>query len=242
MAITYLEVPRQDIVTIKVKLDGKHTGTIKRTLRGWEYFPKGKRTGGKPFISLALCQQSLEPLTCILTGTDGENSDDCTTHDHEEVESDTPDDPHGYTSDLEPTYFLQDGKLVSSDKPDYSQTYWNNKGKHKNLQTALAELIPAAGEVKDADQNPALEKFRIASNCYYDLYNNGLCNRAKEFRKVYGFSAMKMMSRNARGLGYDLTQEVIDRTESKMDEIILAAYVEQFPKTTKSPQTRLLSS
>lgn len=112
---------------------------------------------------------------------------------------------------------------------NYSQTYWSNKGKHEDLQEQLTKLIPTEGEVADHKANPALERFRVASNCYYDLYNNGLCNRAGEFRKAFGFSAVKLMERN-RGLGYALTQKVIGLTETGMDAIILAAYTEQFPR------------
>ena len=115
---------------------------------------------------------------------------------------------------------------------NYANTYWCSKGKHESLKNELQPLIPAADAVPNADANPALEKFRVASNCYYDLYNNGLCNRAAEFRKVFGFSALKLMTRH-RGLGRALTQKVIDRTEKRMDEIILAAHAEQFPRLNK---------
>lgn len=70
----------------------------------------------------------------------------------------------------------------------YAITYWCHKGKHEETIAALYKLVPAEGEVPDADTNPALEKFRIASNCYYDLYNNGLCNRWEEFEEVFSFA------------------------------------------------------
>jgi len=108
-------------------------------------------------------------------------------------------------------------------KPDYSNTYWCRKGKHEDLSAKLEKLVPSSGPVEDVDSNPMLEKYRVASNCYYDLYNNGLGNRGKEFGEVFGFAARRLI----RGAGGDLTQEVIDRTESKMDEIILAAAHEQ---------------
>ena len=74
-----------------------------------------------------------------------------------------------------------------TDKANYTQTYWCSKGKYPELNEALQKLIPAEGPVANAKKNRALEKFRKASNCYYDLYNNGLCNRATEFRGVFGF-------------------------------------------------------
>jgi len=43
-----------------------------------------------------------------------------------------------------------------------------------------------------------------------------------------------MTRRNQRGLGYALTQELIDRTERRMDWFILAAYAEQFQQSGPS--------
>jgi len=186
MAITYLEVPRQETVTIKVKLDGIQVGRIKHTHRGWEYFPKGKRTGGAVFATLAACKESL-------VGTE----------------------PRYLGETANETLAAQD---VS--KPDYSQTYWSHRGTHETPNAQLRTLIPESGEVENPDANPALETYRIAVNCYYDLYNNGLCNRRDEFETVFEF---------VPGTHDDLDQDTIDRTETRMDEIILAAYAEQFP-------------
>jgi hypothetical protein len=122
---------------------------------------------------------------------------------------------------------------------NYDHTYWNNKGKYPEIQEALSKLVPPLGKVKDAANNPALEKFRIASNCYYDLYNNGLCNRGEEFEEVFGFDAFEVGEKHInprwdrededqKYSGYiDLTQELIDRTEREMDKIILEAAKEQ---------------
>ncbi len=44
-----------------VYCEGRRIGTIKRTHRGWEYFPKGKQTGGKPFPTRAELVLDLEP-------------------------------------------------------------------------------------------------------------------------------------------------------------------------------------
>lgn len=106
-------------------------------------------------------------------------------------------------------------------KVDFSNTYWTHKGKYPEINAALEKLVPAQNEVKDAANNPALERFRIASNCYYDLYNNGLCNRKAEFRKVFGFAS-------EHTYGDRLTQALIDKTEDAMNDIILAAAKEQW--------------
>lgn len=130
---------------------------------------------------------------------------------------------------------------VKTVEANYQDTYWCAKGKHEEFEAALNDLIPAIGTVKNTDDNPALEIYRIAVNCYYDLYNNGLGNRGKEFHDTFGFDAFGVgesrYGRDDDGDQYDgsveLTQALIDRTETKMDAIILAAYAEQFPHLNK---------
>lgn len=97
----------------------------------------------------------------------------------------------------------------------YENTYWNHKGKHERIKSAIEKLIPDCGEIT-SDGNGCLEGFRQAANCYYDLYNNGLCNRAGEFLNVFGFSAHG-----------ELTKEVVRATERGINRILLAAAKEQ---------------
>ena len=104
-------------------------------------------------------------------------------------------------------------------------TYWNNNGRFQMYVKELDALIPDAGEVNEPRKNKALEKFRVASNCYYDLYNNGLCNRASEFRQVFGIPSTKYRERVGRYL--DFVEEMYDLTEQAMDEIIINAVKEQ---------------
>lgn len=102
---------------------------------------------------------------------------------------------------------------------NYEITYWNDKGEHQDANDELRKHVPASGSVENPEQNPKLERFRIASNCYYDLYNNGLWNRGDEFKVVFGFDPDG---------GLDpLEQWVIDQTETAMDRIILDALAEQ---------------
>jgi len=111
---------------------------------------------------------------------------------------------------------------------DKMPTYWNSKGKYQSLSEKLSALIPSSGEVGAK----ALEQFRIASNCYYDFYNNGLGNRAAEFRKVFGFGGTRFC-RNSSGYfpngGKSSAQieQFEQRLDAKMDSIILAAAAEQ---------------
>ena len=119
-----------------------------------------------------------------------------------------------------------------ADPKIYEQTYWSHKGKHPKAQDALAELVPDKGEVKDAEKNPALETFRVASNCYYDLYNNGLCNRWEEFEQVFGFDGPyrddedDWRSRSEVDEAW-WTVANVNRVEDAINKIILAAAKEQ---------------
>jgi hypothetical protein len=104
-----------------------------------------------------------------------------------------------------------------------STTYWNNNGARQKQRQQLAKLIPNSGSVERPRINKALERFRKASNCYYDLYNNGLCNRVAEFRCVFGFSASRYKMRYRFGYA----QELYDLVEITLDNIIFDACKEQ---------------
>lgn len=106
-----------------------------------------------------------------------------------------------------------------------NNTYWNHNGTYEHFAQELRKLIPIEGEVPNKRKNPALEKFRKASNCYYDLYNNGLYNRAREFYHVF-----KIASGNYKylpGAHRMFMEELYVQVEAKMDEVILAAMNEQ---------------
>jgi hypothetical protein len=107
-------------------------------------------------------------------------------------------------------------------------TYWESKGQYQNLVEQLTKRLPAFGSVPDAKTaNKHLEKFRKAQNCYYDLYNNGLCNKAREFSTVFRIPGVpREIKQNYRynTLVCKTTEELI---EAKMDKIILAAAKEQ---------------
>lgn len=105
-----------------------------------------------------------------------------------------------------------------------SYTYWNNNGKYEDFAQKLQNLIPSEGQVLNPRKNKKLEKFRKAVNCYYDLYNNGLCNRASSFSKVFGLPARAYKLRG-KYLRYDAS--LYAETELVMDKIVYEAAVEQ---------------
>ena len=98
-------------------------------------------------------------------------------------------------------------------------SYWNDNGKYQNLAVQLQKLVPAAGKVQNPEQNPALERFRLHANAYYDIFNNGGCNYAKEIYRW--FPGAMSLSKADR---YD---EIYAITEPRMDKVILAAAREQ---------------
>jgi hypothetical protein len=107
-------------------------------------------------------------------------------------------------------------------------TYWESKGQYQNLVEELTKRLPAIGSVPDAKTaNKCLEKFRKAQNCYYDLYNNGLCNKAREFSIVFRIPGVPREIKQNYGHYDMISKSTADAIEAKLDEIILAAAKEQ---------------
>jgi hypothetical protein len=112
------------------------------------------------------------------------------------------------------------------------KTYWTGQGRYQAQADALEKLLPIFGVVEDAKgANKHLETFRRAVNCYYDVYNNGLCNRAREFSTLFKIAgvAKEINSRRANGM---LSMDTQERIEDKMGLFILAAFQEQFVEET----------
>ena len=95
-------------------------------------------------------------------------------------------------------------------------TYWDNKGTHNEIADKLHTLIPLFGP---SDKGPALEVFRVASNAYYDIFNNGGINRHADIKKLFG----PVLRLAKQGKWVDIHVIV----EPKMDAIILEAAREQ---------------
>ena len=115
-------------------------------------------------------------------------------------------------------------------------SYWNSNGKYQHLAGELHKLVPAAGQVRNPEQNPvrnpeqnpALERFRLYANAYYDIFINGGWNYPKvnhfltDPKDIYRWFP-GAMSRAKKGR-WDAVCIV---TESRMDKVILAAAREQ---------------
>lgn len=103
------------------------------------------------------------------------------------------------------------------------KNYWNNNGTYQHMINFLDDRVPAEGRVQNPKKNPALERFRCASNAYYDLFNNGGGNRPDAVRKFFG-NARFWINNGC------VIERVYALTEPVMDEIVLNAYNEQMAK------------
>jgi hypothetical protein len=109
------------------------------------------------------------------------------------------------------------------------KTYWNSAGRYQEQADLLVALIPAIGEVYDAQgANKHLDTFRRAVNCYYDLYNNGLCNKAREFSTLFKIAGVPKEIKARRWMDGMLNSDTRERIEDKMSQFVLAAMQEQF--------------
>lgn len=106
--------------------------------------------------------------------------------------------------------------------------YWSSKGLFQHLVEPLQAKLPASGACsKPRSANKALDKFRRAGNAYYDIFNNGGCNRAGQIRNVFGIS-MSNYTFGGRHRGYRTNfDRIFNDIEPIMDGIILDAAFEQ---------------
>lgn len=100
-------------------------------------------------------------------------------------------------------------------------SYWNKNGTYQSLVELLNERVPAMGACSDpTGRNKALDRFRRASNCYHDLFNNAGMNRAAGIARFFGAGTAALARRGLWG-------DVYKRTESRMDQLIIEAAREQ---------------
>ena len=60
-------------------------------------------------------------------------------------------------------------------------------GDLKPIIDQLQELVPFEGACESPrSKNKALDKYRRATNCVYDFFNNGLINRRSQFVRIFG--------------------------------------------------------
>lgn len=109
----------------------------------------------------------------------------------------------------------------------FANSYWDHTGKFQTLADKLNELVPVSGAVSNPrGANRRLEKFRVASNAYYDIFNNGGMNRAGLIRRIFNLGSREYCKHTRYGSHFRW-ERALAKTEPTMDRIILAAAVEQ---------------
>ena len=111
-------------------------------------------------------------------------------------------------------YYIQD---------DLFRISWALHEGYKDISEKLDDLIPLEGTVPQGRSvNKCLEKFRVAQNLIYDLFNNRLCNRKAHFRQFFGWAPYV---RNGIS-DHDFNRYNLD-LEPIFTKIIIDAYKEQ---------------
>ena len=102
---------------------------------------------------------------------------------------------------------------------------WGVNEGFKDLCDKLNELLPFEGKCEfPKTKNKHLEKFRRAQNAAYDLFNNGLCNKSRLFRDIYGWSVGYRDTSYANRMTWSHWE---NRVEEVLTPIIIAAAIEQ---------------
>lgn len=100
-------------------------------------------------------------------------------------------------------------------------TFWASTHELSPLYQRLWRRVPNHGSVEHPrGRNRQLERLRIASNAYYDIFNNGGENRPGEIARYFG-PGIRGLCRAQR---WNLIHE---RIEARMASYVLAAAHEQ---------------
>ena len=79
--------------------------------------------------------------------------------------------------------------MYDGEQGDLFGISWGINECFKSLSDKLDDLIAFEGKVPfGRSKNKKLEKFRVAQNLAYDLFNNGLINRKSHFRQFFGWT------------------------------------------------------
>ena len=108
--------------------------------------------------------------------------------------------------------FMAESVYSGSAQGNLFKSSWGVNPGFAKLQEKLDELIPLEGKVPHSrSKNKALEKFRVASNLAYDLFNNGLGNRRSQFQGFFGWAPY------TRG---GMTNSQFEEAERKLEPVI----------------------
>ena len=98
--------------------------------------------------------------------------------------------------------------------------YWNSNGLFQDLYIKLDAMIPPMDVVK-GKANKNLEYLRRVSNVAYDLYNNGLYNRATSVKGLFGVTTSRYKEYRYTGRGADYVATGYDGRLNVIVEFVL---------------------
>ena len=108
--------------------------------------------------------------------------------------------------------FMAESPYTGNAQGNLFKSSWGVNPGFKHLQEKLDDLIPLQGRVPHSrSKNKALEKFRVASNLAYDLFNNGLGNKRSQFQGFFGWAPY------TRG---GMTSSQFEEAERKLEPVI----------------------
>jgi hypothetical protein len=102
------------------------------------------------------------------------------------------------------------------------KSYWNNSGKLQAEYNELRKLIPEEGQC--GPEFPKLEILRKVGNAYYDIFNNGGCNREQDIRDIFNFRVDSFEDDLSGQINWDAIMKAADPIVTR---IIRAAKREQ---------------
>lgn len=109
---------------------------------------------------------------------------------------------------------------------------------YQHLLKPLNDLVPVEGKVPMPFANKALERFRRASNVYWDLHHEDLANESKEVWPVFRIKVMEYRGDMKYGTYDQYHMDLLrlaDAIEPVMLEIVVNAYYEQILKGRVRP-------
>ncbi len=119
--------------------------------------------------------------------------------------------------------WMVEAPYKSDEQSELFKSSWSINEGFKNLQGKLDELVPFSGRVEHSkSKNKSLERYRVASNLVYDLFNNGLMNRRSHFRGFFGWSPS-----TAGGISQAQFEYANTKLEPVMTRIMIDAGKEQ---------------
>ena len=106
-------------------------------------------------------------------------------------------------------------------------SFWNNNHPLKNVADQLHTLVnekayPETGRIS-GKANKALDKYRRACNAYYDIFNNGGCNRGPLIRTIFGIDSAYLK----REIRYHRWDELMSKCDPILEILIKEAAEEQ---------------